>query len=248
MRRFLIILFLLTPKLCFGAIAIETNATAVQTDGSSTCTVTIDVGSGSDRYLLVSATLEGTTSIDSATYDSVSMTLADSVQIDNNKVGIFYLANPNAGSNDAVVTFSGSSNSVCHAIAFTGVDQTAPDVTNTANNVNDSPTVSCTTTADNSWVFDAATAANSGRTIDGVGAGQTSRFEQANGGSHFSFGSTEGPVSPAGATTMSWTMNDSDTWRQVCVGFAPASGGGGGVNDGSKYNGIKAITGIKELM
>jgi hypothetical protein len=104
-------------------------------DFASSNTQALDVGSGSDRVLLVLATLSGAgTNINSATYAGTAMT-AITAQIAGPDQGgggamqyrLFGLANPTSGSNNIVVTNSdGNKKPGMIALCYTGVDQTTP--------------------------------------------------------------------------------------------------------------------------
>lgn len=122
------LLSLLAPLTASAAIA-----EVAFLDQTVATTGTINVGSGTNRALLVCA-VAGTSDYTGVTYAGVAMTKVNGIQSDTLGAGRIYslwiLKNPTSGSNTISLN-GGSGLAVITATAFTGVDQTNPY--NTAN-------------------------------------------------------------------------------------------------------------------
>jgi len=159
------------------AIAYD-NASSARNSGSSSLTFSHTV-SGSNRILVVQAAGGGQT-VTGVTYNGVAMT-----QATFNGVSpiyflyTFYLIAPATGSNNVVITGSAVLWSLAlsgGAISITGGHQTAPlGATNTGQGLSSAPSISITTTTNNSWIFDTAAVTASGLTLN-VANGQTKRY------------------------------------------------------------------------
>lgn len=213
-------------------MAIAFNATNSKNDStiavltqtwSHTCT-------GSNRLLFVGVSFDSAgLSISSVTYAGTNLTL---IRTDENTAisrssSIWYLVAPATGANDIVVTYSNDTVCISGSISLTGVAQTGSlDANNGAIGVDITASVVVTTVADNAWVLDTMAANSSfGWT---VGAGQTQRWNVIPSASVDGGGSTEGPKTPAGAVTMSWSVGQpgGTDWAISAASFAPAVAGG----------------------
>ena len=183
---------------------------------SHTCT-------GADRILFVftrGGNSEGD-KVTGATYAGVAMTaLSQSVTTPGSaqqKVRGFYLLNPALGANNVVVSLtSGFLAGV--SSSYTGVKQSGfPDSinTNTASSAS-SLTVSTTTVKNNSW-----TVLGAAGDYFSAGAGSTLRISN----SSLQVLDSNGPKTPAGATSMAVNYNISDLGG-IIVSFAPSIKGG----------------------
>ena len=228
--------------IAFDATSSITWNTAIPTSKtwSHTCT-------GSDLVLIVGIAHEDTTDADRGcsgiTYNGVALTKirTDDNLGDNITSELWYLLGPATGANNIVATFNGGvDDGDCMAISLTGVAQSGqPDAQNgaTASNVT-SISVDVTTVADNCWVVDAFIRGD-GTTGNTVGAGQTARVNET-----FSLAgagmSHEGPKTPAGVVTMSWTRNTSGSpdWAISAASFKPVAAAAG------TYPGMMTGTGI----
>lgn len=179
--------------------------------------------SGSDRLLVVGTNSgdfsAGDRVVNSITYNGVNLTKIRSDDSGNSRSEIWYLVNPALGANTVQVNFAGGvSEMQAGAISLTGVDQSSPlDANNGATGSSSSPSVNVTTIADNAWVLDSLLVENTPSIS--VGAGQTSRWSEDNANSR-GRGSTEGPKTPAGSVTMSWSLGSSENWRLSAASFA----------------------------
>lgn len=179
---------------------------------SHTCT-------GTNRGLLVFVSIFVSGSVSSVTYNSVSMTF---VRSDSNGVyrqEVWKLENPSSGSNTVTVNLSASLTSIANASSWTGVDQTnIIEADNGANGSGTDATVSVTTISNNTYVVDGVSTADTSisevspqrKRINNTGALGT--------GSQ----SDKGVISPAGATTMTWTnIGALQSWAHSAVALNP---------------------------
>lgn len=149
-------------NVAFGAVAYDNSTSATTGFGATSITQSLTVGSGANRYLVVTAGSVQANSTLTATYNGVSMIqLAtwtnDSDNCSGNPMNqyLFGLANPTSGANNIVLSGgSGSGRLWLNASAYTGVD-TVVDASSTLSNQTSgiSPAVlNLTTITDNSWV------------------------------------------------------------------------------------------------
>jgi len=182
------------------------------------------IGSGSNRLLVVTAGWRdggGKWDIDSMTYDGVSMTKAkDQTGGDASNSEVWYLVNPNTGTNQISMTMNGNPDfGASGAVSFFGVDQDNPlDATGSAQ-ASGNPSTSITTVANGAMVVDAVYSRNA--TLS-VGANQTQMYNisdpsERSAASYRRFGAP-------GAQTMTWT--GSAVYTQSAASFKPAPSGG----------------------
>lgn len=180
--------------------------------------------SGANRYLVVGVSmLSISQTVSSVTYNSVGLSLLGSRSSITGacRVELWGLVAPVTGSNTVAVTLSGSIASAAGAVSFTGVNQTSSTESfNSAQATNGvsaaDATVDVTTVADGDWCVDALATDDTAVT---VGAGQTQRMNVTGVGGSGAM-STEGPKSPAGAVTMSWTsVGALATWAIGSIGL-----------------------------
>ncbi len=110
--------------------------------GSTSYTASHVVGSGTERFLVVSVTTANWTAGKptnvTVTYAGVSMTeINKNIQVYNTnnwRTHCFWMVNPTSGTNNVIVTTTGGSGVIRFvAVSYTGVDQTSPILTsNTA--------------------------------------------------------------------------------------------------------------------
>jgi len=185
-------------------------------------------GSGDDRLLVVGHSHITTSdrTVSNITYNGNAMTLVrtDFRSATNYpRSALYYLINPDSGSKTVAVTLSGSiSKCAGGAITYTGAAQTGqPDADNGANGSSTSPSVAVTTTEDNCWVVSVVSATQSLSAC-----ANTQRWNVSLAWSHGLGGSDEGPKTPAGSQTMSWTLSFSAYWAISAASFAPVAEGG----------------------
>jgi hypothetical protein len=237
-RWVLLLLCLLGPSQAWAAIAHDASSNSgvgtfvTSLSWSHTCTACdlIVVKTHARDETLTQLVVTG------VTYNSVALTKAredirDGVSWEVGS-GVWYLKAPATGANTVQVSFTGNTEmAAASATTLSGVDQTTPlDASNGATGLSAAPSVNVTTVADNAWVIDSVTMDNE-PPFSAVGAGQVSRENRdcstVNGGAACG-SSTEGPKTPAGSVTMSWTAGSSNDWAIAAASFAPSGGGGGG--------------------
>jgi hypothetical protein len=209
------------------AIALDAQSGLVQNGfaagGARTWSHTV---AGTDRILVVSVALwqdvAGTGTITAMTYNGVAMTKAQGVTQGAMRAEIWYLVNPATGANTVSATVTGNTDDrKFRSASYTGVDQVAGlDASNSAVGGTGNPTVNVTTIADNSWVQDAVAKFGTGAAT--IGAGQTSLLNNVTGAT-LGAASYEGPQTPAGAVTMSWTQASANDWVTVAMSFKPVA-------------------------
>lgn len=187
---------------------------------SHTCT-------GANRYLTVGVSmLSVAQSVSSITYSGVAMTLIGTRSSVSGaaRVELWGLIAPATGTNDIVVTLTGAIAWAGNASSYTGIHQDSPiEAFSSAQATNvgaADATVDVTTVADNDWCVDilatddAAVTAGAGQTatgnVSGVGGSGTMSYE--------------GPKTPSGAVTMSWTnVGALATWAIGSVALRPVA-------------------------
>ncbi len=219
------LLFLL-PATVEAAVAVDAvNSTTVA--NASTGTVTLTVGSGANRLLIVGVSDNNKRTISSVTVNTTLTMTSIGSQTDGatTKIQMFSLINPPAGLNTVQVTWSGGGvNGVIGAISFTGVNQTTPLGTfASATGTSTAPSVNVTSAA-GEIVVDTVVGAGGTLTVD---PSQTQRWNLTStvrGG-----GSTE---AGAATVTMSWTLSASNSWSigGVSVKPPPTTSIGDGTN------------------
>lgn len=183
---------------------------------------------GADRYLRVGISMLSVlgSSVSSITYNGIAMSLLRAKASASGAVRaeMWELIAPATGTNTIAVTLSTALDSIGTAVSFNGVHQTSPsEASNDASATNvgaADATVNVTTVADNAWVSDVVASDDTAIT---VGAGQTQRAN-ITGTLGSGAESTEGPKSPAGSVTMSWSnVGALATWTIVAAAIRPTA-------------------------
>lgn len=106
------------------AIAIGNKTQSNQNPNGTSQTLAHNQNTGTDRGLLVVITMASTVNFSGCTYNGTAMTLVrnDLESSEGQRVAAYYLQNPDTGSNNIVVSFSGSqfSSTSIFAVSFTG--------------------------------------------------------------------------------------------------------------------------------
>lgn len=125
-----LLLCLLTADPAWGAVAYVTSVTATETGQDGAVSLSIDVGAGSNRFLICGVHFaNGSNTISGVTHNGVALTQSTAGQLN---IGIYfldvwYLIAPASGSQTVTATMSGTgSNKILTCMAFTGVHQTTP--------------------------------------------------------------------------------------------------------------------------
>lgn len=207
-------------------MAIALDSTSAPTNGAGSSSLNRShTCSGSDRILWVGvATASGASvPVTGVTYNSVAMTKVTSIVPQSNwDLSLWYLAAPATGTNTITAT-CGSAPAHAFRImsaSYTGASQTGiPDSSNSATGVTTSRTVSTTTVADNCWVV--------GLGMTGASAivpstGMTTRSETDSASSSTVLADSNGPKTPAGSYSMTFTTAN-DSTGLIVASFAPAT-------------------------
>lgn len=187
------------------------------------------IWSGPNRFLAIDITLlSANDTVTACTYGGATCTLigVKNVAGGTGRVECWGIKQsdsgaPTAGANTIAVTISGSLSCTGTAVSYVGVDQTtATETFNSASAINvgaADATVAITTVTDNCWVH-AALMTND----TSVTAGQTTRNNVTGAAGSGCSEDSGGPVSPAGATTMSYTGEGTTaSWAIAGYGIRP---------------------------
>lgn len=176
------------------------------------------------NYLVVGVAMLGVANVTGITYNGVALTLLGSKTSAGSllRVELWGLAAPFVGAANIVVSLDGSIAFAGVASSWGGVHQTSPTEgfnSATATNVGAADaTVDVTTVADNCVVVDVMASSDGSVT---VGAGQTER-NNVTGAAGSGTMSSEGPKTPAGSVTMSWTdVGALATWVTGGIALRP---------------------------
>jgi len=206
----------------------STEATTTESSGpaSESTTMTFSHDNNGD-FLVVCFQWFRTLTVSSVTYNGVAMTQA-AYSNNNYDSAIYYLDSPASGSNNVVVTLSGTSGITGSAISLTGVDGASPlGATNTAYTAStNAPSLSVTTTKANSIIIDSIYRNNNNAMT--AGAGQTEFQDNTD----LVFGTEGGGASYEMATTtgsyaMSWSWSSATAVSHAAAEFKEDASGGG---------------------
>lgn len=196
--------------------------------------------SGSDRYMVAGASSGATTpaNVTAVKWGGSGGTGFTQQDIfrnigSNGRTSIWTLLAPAAASQTLYASWAANQEeTVVGAIAFNGVDQSAPiGSVATAGGTNTTATVNATTTADD-MVVDVAFVLDTGcgNRTETVGAGQTSRIEVEGASLSCEVFGMSHEVATGSSTTMSWTYSGgatiNDGWRTFALPLHPVSAGG----------------------
>lgn len=220
----LIIGLLATFQIGYAAIAFDSVTAVTATAGVTNKTFT-HTTSGSNRVLFVITGTTNAVTVNSVTYNGVSMTLAGSyVNAQNNKLAIYYLAAPATGANTVSITTSGTDTITGGSISFTGASQTGiPDAMPAGDQSGALTTYSksVTTVADNCFqllaLFDQNGLTMTGGTNTTIG----SQPEVVVRGTAFVYSTTA--KTPAGSATLTVSAGSLSLWTGLMLSFAPAA-------------------------
>lgn len=220
LRVFAFVALLLLPASSWAALAVD----AIGSDSGSGSSLTFaHTCSGSNRLLVVWVSYyDSFDTPTGVTYNGVAMTAIPSSTAANGdyKIAGYYLINPATGTNNVVISFTGSMFDIgAGSVSFTDAHQTTPlgtAVTATGTSTTPSVTVS---SAAGEIVLDGLVIVHSGTlTVDGS---QTQQWKANTGNAFIKYaGSTEGG---AASTTMSWSNSTSQAWAAGAVPVKPVA-------------------------
>lgn len=182
---------------------------------------------GSNRYLTVGISmLSLAQTVSGITYNGTPLTFlgAQSSVSGAARVELWGLVNPSSGTNSIAVTLTGAIASAGNASSYTGVHQDSPtEAFNSAQATNvgaADATVNVTSVADKDWAVDIIATDDTAIT---AGAGQTATGNVSGAGGSGAM-SYEGPKTPPGAITMSWTdIAALATWAVGSIALRPVA-------------------------
>lgn len=197
-----------------GTLTIDSTSSGAGTSSSS-LTFSHTVGTGDNRYLVVS--VASNKSVSSVTYAGTTMdSIGTHTYNTTTIVSQFGLKAPASGANNIVVTLSASGNLQGGGISFSNVDQTTP-ASGFAYGEGAGTTATTTVVSTTSDIV--VDVVNLGTSIPNAGAGQTVQWRikdtnMASGGS-----TKTGAVS----TSMTWTWSGSKIWSSAGVSINHAT-------------------------
>jgi len=227
MKKLLPILGILLIFALAGFLAMPVHADSIALDASTdggnnggsatTLTFSHTTGSGASRILFVDAQAGDT--INSVTYNGVSMTSV----VSSGNFAIFCLVAPASGANNVVITANSSVNIIGKAVSYTGAAQTCT-LDSTKVQINNGISngswqgITNTSVTDNSWMVIATTKTFTGQIS--AGGGTTQRQS-----SNVNFlGDSNGVIHPAGTNTMNTFATDgTQNWTDLGITFAPST-------------------------
>lgn len=159
------------------AITIGNKTQSNQNPNGTTQTLAHNQNTGSNRGLLVVVTMSNSVDFSGCTYGGVAMTLVRNTlfSAESQRQAAYYLANPATGSNNIVVSFTGSqfNSTSIFAVSFTGVN--GVDTSNSNIGANTPNSQSLTILA-NSVIYASGISSNAQNTGYDIG-GSTRTFE-----------------------------------------------------------------------
>lgn len=208
------------------AIAFDASSTGESVAGATSLTFA-HTCTGSDRILFVATAVivPNGVNVSGITYNGVALTKVNESNPQTNiESGLWYLIAPSTGANNIVISAAGTNASTIIGgvgMSYTGAQQSGvPDSSAIINTTTTDPfTQSTTTVADNCWVVASAYS----NTAVGASTGATSR-NTAIGGPRLMGADSNGPKTPAGSYSMSFTNSGGDSSGLVMASFAPAGG------------------------
>lgn len=224
-------------------MAVAYDATSTSSVNPATSLTFAHTCSGSNRILFVTTITNTGTGVSGVTYNGVALTLLDSrADAGGNVPELWYLIAPATGSNNIVITVSGSNAIAGAAASYTGVKQSAPSVF--GNNRADSATSvskSLTSTTDNSWMICGFTN-NFAATSWTAGTNTTIR----SGSQWTGCGDRNALTSPAGSETLAVNLGSSASLVMLAAFLEPPASGPANLKtfNGLAAASIKTINGL----
>lgn len=215
-------------------MAVTFDATSVISGQAVTSVSWSHTTSGADRGLVIGVSISANIAVTSSTYAAAALA---NVGVRNGSAAIrsemWKKSAPASGANTAVVNLASATDVIAGAVSANNVDQVDVVGPYASNAGTASPGTVDVTSAAGELVVDCI--ANNDVNVDTtltVGAGQTQRWNMAN-GAVAGAGSTE----PGAATvTMSWTVSSSTIdWSISGASFIAAAAGGGSSDQLSNY-------------
>jgi hypothetical protein len=209
------------------AIAIGNKTASNQNPNGSTQTLAHNQNTGSDLGLLVVITMANTVNFSGCTYNGTAMTLVQNINYSgqSQRCAAYYLQAPATGSNNIVVSFSGSqfNSTSIFAVSFTGAGNFGAFGVDGATTTPNSRSI---TIAANSIIYLTGLSSNAQNTQYTIG-GSSRTFEFSHNTNRVVRGALSATGLSAGATNVT-TAADFGTVTNFRVEVQEAGGGGGG--------------------
>lgn len=213
-----------------GTIALEQQTDSSGTTNNLTFAHTV---ASTNRVLLVGVTVDQAgTGVTGVQYGGQALTRQ--VTIGNGgrpRTEIWSRLNPVVGVNNVVVTLTGNDQVIAGAMSFRGVNLTtpfdAPAQSSSANSA--TPAVTITPVTNDAWTVDVISANNSvtatlaAATPVVAGALRSQQWNRAVGGNIRGAAALYGPLNPAGAATLRWTLASGERWTMASVVLRPSA-------------------------
>lgn len=214
------------------AIAIGNKTQSNQNPNGTSQTLAHNQNTGSDRGLLVVITMASTVNFSGCTYNGTAMTLVrnEFSSSEGQRVAGYYLANPDTGSNNIVVSFSGSqfNSTSIFAVSFTGAG--GVDTSGWTNSAS-TPSSQSLTIASNSIIYASGISGNAQNTGYDIG-GSTRTFEFSHNTNKVVRGALSATGLSAGATNVT-TKADFGNVTNFRIAIQEASAPPSGKAEGS---------------
>jgi len=210
------------------------NASSSSVQYSNSLTFGHTIGNGSNRILVVTASIEHCDpypAVTGITYNGQALAKADSAQVISSnlcagRAELWYILEANlpaAGAYNVVISLSGSPDQLlAGALSLENVAQQAPEASNTSTNESTNYiSANITTLTDGAWLIDSVHCGNDGSySPDG---GQSEQYDITGAGYTSRHAVSTKEVASAGATTMGQTHSSSNRQAYVAAAFAPGN-------------------------
>jgi hypothetical protein len=199
------------------AIVVDTHSDATY-DGGNVGSATLSHATASGCNLLVVSVSCRNVTVTGVTYNSVAMTLGKESTGVGSYGSVWYLANPDSGTHNAVATFSSSTGRYAISTLSLYGAKAVPNVTNFSVGTGSSSSVSFTTTVPGCIGVDAQYNAATTSGTPGANQSQMADYHGNDGG-----GTSYKENLAVGSNSMSWTsFSASDEYAQTVAAFAPS--------------------------
>ncbi len=205
-----------------GAITLEQKTNSSGTTANLTFAHTV---AGTNRLLLVGVTVDQAgTAVTGVQYAGQALTQQAFIGTGGRpRAEIWSRLNPTPGNNNVIVSLTGNDQVVAGAMSFTGVNLTTPfdAASQTATNNSTAAAITSTPVTNNAWILDVISANNSVAVTMTALANRTQQWNLSVGGNIRGAASLYGPINPAGATTLQWTLANAQRWTMAAVALRP---------------------------
>lgn len=209
------VLGLLLSSFGMAEAAVEFDSVSIGSSTVNSWSWSHTTSTSTERILIVQVGTIGNLSVTAVTYAGTAMTqFLTSTAASFVTHRFYYQLAPATGANNVAVTMTGLPGNFAYggATSWVGVDQRTPvDASACATGNSSTATVTVNLTKDGSYVVDGLLLEDT-HVVD---PSQTQRYLMGE-----IAGSTKGPISPAAATTMTWTSGNFE-WSLCAIGLMP---------------------------